>query len=55
MVSNITALSSHLFVAGIRLSEPSAILRTARFFLKEVLSRKKQLMPYLIELVERFS
>ena len=58
MVSNITALSSHLFVAG-----DESFLRTigyprdgqGAFFLKEVLSRKKQLMPYLIELVERFS
>ncbi len=56
LVTDITQLSSHLFICGPR--EYVAQIRYPEvegdvFLLKDVLSRKKQLLPLLLELLER--
>ncbi len=56
MVTDITELASYLFIEGDRtfigsISYPK--LNGGVYVLKDILSRKKQLIPYLLELMER--
>jgi manganese-dependent inorganic pyrophosphatase len=57
MVTDITKLDSILFITGNRdfigkVNYPR--IEENIFLLKDILSRKKQLLPYLMELVKRF-
>jgi manganese-dependent inorganic pyrophosphatase len=58
MVTDITELSSYLFIDADRgfistITYPR--LEDRVYVLKDILSRKKQLMPYLLELVEKYT